>query len=134
MATPRVLTRVLPKDRLEQVDRRLNEISSGSSEKLAQMSDPEKGGISIDLRLEIRYLVKLKAELQHGGNVAVETVIAGKPGDQTRRVFARITRDESADGETLDLYTKERSRRFSAIHLNIETDKPTRRRAQKETP
>lgn len=134
MATPRVLTRVLPKDRLEQVDRRLIEISGGSSEKLAQMSDPDKGGVSIDLRLEIRYLLKLKAELQHGGNVAVETVIAGKPDDQTRRVFARVTRDESQDGETFDLYTKERSRRFSAISINIETAPPTRRRARKETP
>lgn len=134
MATPRVLTRVLPKDRLEQVDRRLNEISGGSSEKLAQMSDPDKGGVSIDLRLEIRYLLKLKAELQHGGNVAVETVIAGRPDEVVRRVFARITRDESADGETFDLYTKERSRRFSPVLLNIETDKPTRRRARKETP
>ena len=134
MATPRVLTRVLPKDRLEQVDRRLAEISGGSSEKLAQMSDPDKGGTGIDLRLEIRYLLKLKAELQHGGNVAVETVIAGKPEDPVRRVFARITRDESADGETFDLYTKERSRRFQAIAINIETVPPTRRRARKETP
>ena len=134
MALPRVITRVLPKDRLEQVERRLDEISDGSSEKLALMSDPSRGGIDIELRLEIRYLIKLKSELSRGNNVAVETAITGLPNEAIRRVYARVTRDESADGETLDHYTGKRSRRFKAIPMSIETEQPTRRRARKENP
>lgn len=130
---PRIVTYINPEDRIARVTERLVELTGGAGidlalrlEKLSQLRDTSKGS-DLGLAAEVAYLLKTRAECQSLKNVAVETVIAGKPDDQYRRVFARITRVVEHDGTTLDLYTKERSVRFSAIPIVNETEAPTRR-------
>lgn len=131
----RTLTRVKPSDRLAKVNSRLAEILKLDSsmdnavrmQRLENMRNPDKG-TDIATRCELAYLIKLATQLVVNKPVYVETVIAGRPEDSGRRVFARIVRDDTLDGTTLELYNGRRTREFESIPAFIETAAPTRRR------
>lgn len=130
----RALTRVTPQDRAAEVSRRLRELTQGSEDTLARLRHPEQNRDLVS-RLEIAYLVKLRsAYVDIPAHVCVETVIAGRPDDAVRRVFARITRIEEHDGTTLDLYTHVRDHRIRQVPLFLvglpvePTERPRSRR------
>lgn len=115
----RTFSRVTPQDRAADVTRRLYELTQGSPERLAYLRDPARNKDLVS-RLEVAYLVKLRSALEGAqSHVYVETVIAGRPEDDVRRVFARVTRREEDDGTTLDLYTHVRDHRFNVVPITI---------------
>lgn len=122
-------------DRLARTNARLSFLlSNGESdvqpavlaERLSQKRDPR--GQDLRERLELAYLVKLKSALSSGvRNPYVETVIAGKPDEEARRVFARLTNDPAKDGTTLVLYTGARGVEFEGIPVSTEFEFKGRR-------
>lgn len=123
----RTVTVIPYKDRLAEASARLHTLTDGSADRLAEMRGDRS--LPVELRCELAYLVKLKTQLSTiPTNCYVETVIAGKPDDSERRVFARITNVPEDDGLTIDLYTHERKRVFQSIATTIEIEAPSKRR------
>lgn len=123
----RTVTVIPYQDRLAEASARLHTLTDGSPTRLAEMRGD--GSLPVDLRCELAYLVKLKTQLTTvPANCYVETVVAGRPDDHERRVFARVTHVPEDDGLIIDLYTHERRRGFQPIATTIETEAPAKRR------
>lgn len=128
----RTLTRVTPQERATEVSRRLHALTGGSENVLATMRDPDRNRDLVS-RLEVAYLVKLRSVLDATTkHVYVETVVAGRPDDVVRRVFARVTHREEDDGTTFDLYSGLRDARFSGVPVTTAST-PARASHKKRT-
>lgn len=105
----RVLVEAEAETRPEVLAQRLSRLRSESDQPLP-------------LRAQAAYLVKVIANCSgHGRNfdAPVEVVVAGRPTDEARRVFARNTTGE--DGRLLDLYTRAVSRIPNPVPVQQET-------------
>lgn len=134
----RKITEYLTADeRHDLVDARLHELTGGSLAQLVVLRDPN-GGADLGTRAEMAYLIKLKSSI--GAKVyapSVEVRVAGKPDDQSRRVFARLTSEsqKERDGQCIDLATGEELVLFKPIpRIKPEPAKKQPKRKVKEVP
>lgn len=132
----RQVTTVVPiEDRLKTAKTRLFELTGGDAvspeTRELRLSRLRDGDINADMpsRLLSAYLVKLVASLtaRARAHVYVEVVIAGRPEDTKRRVFARITDTPEHDGTVLDIYTKSRDTRFEPVPVFVPLSVPSKR-------